>query len=383
MTKLLTFIVLVMLSLNASAAQKKNADDIDHISLAALLLKDGFVSRASEELSQVDLEDEKIDKARFYTLKGLVSTKEGNFAEANGFFMESMKHGEVDKSVYLYIAQNSFKLNDFEGSLAAIAKAGEAAKQSPSVTALKAECFWQLKRANAALETLQEGNKAFPEYWNYYKQRFSYLLSLELYQSALEDAHVYILNAKPDEKSVLSFIAALRKSGATQKAIELGEEANVRFYESAEITVLLAHLYLDKSMVQAAADLFDEASIENSKYTKEAAEMMRRAREFTMALYKNSQMLEQKEKLKQRIAIFVEFDSFERIVASRDALERSGLIEDESIRYALAYAYYMIGNYDQSEAELKQLTQPDLFNKATKLRKNMQKCKENPWECES
>ncbi|MBE0499701.1 MAG: tetratricopeptide repeat protein [Campylobacterales bacterium] len=383
MTKLLTLLLLCMLSLNAAATQKKNADEIDHISLAALLLKDGFVSRASEELSQVDLEDEKIDKARFFTLKGLVATKQEKFAEANGFFMESMKHGEVDKTIYLYIAQNSFKLKDFEGALSALENAGDVAAQAPSAFALKAECLWQLKRADAALQTLKEGLAAFGEFWNFYKQRFNYFLSLGLYRSALDDARIYILNAAPDEKSVLSFIAALRKIGATDKAIELAEEANIRFYESAEITVMLAHLYLDKSMVQAAADLFNEASIEDSKYTKEAAEMMRRAREFTMSLYKNSQMLEQKEKLKQRIAIFVEFGAFERIVASRDALERSGLVEDESIRYALAYAYYMTGNYEQSEAQLKHLTQPDLFNKATELRKNMQKCKDNPWECES
>ncbi len=375
-------ILLLLISLNAFAAEKKSSDEIDHLSLAALMLKDGFVDRAKDELSQVNIEDEATDLGRFYTLKGLVSTKLGLYEEANKSFIQALSFEEVDRALYLYVAQNSFKLKDYKGALEAISKAGPAAEEKASVFALKAECHWQLKDFNEALSILETGIKKFPSIWNFYKQRFNYLVSLKLYQSALEDAETYLVNAKPIEKTVLSFISALRKSGDTDKAIELAEQANIRFIESADITVMLAHLYIDKEMIQAAADLFDQASIEDSKYTKEAAEMMRRAREFTLSLYKNSQMLETKEKLKQRIAIFIEFGSYERIIASEKALVRSELIEDESIRYALAYSYYMIGEYDKCEAELQQLTRPDLFSKATELRKNMQKCENNHWECE-
>jgi len=375
-------ILLLLVSLNISAAEKKAADEIDHVSLAALLLKDGFVDRANDELKQVDLEDETLDLGRFYTLKGLVSTKLGNYEEANQHFLKALSFEDVDKALYLYVAQNSFKLEKFQDALDAIEKAGKVADEKPSVVSLKAECNWRLGKQNEALVVLGEGMKKFSKEWNFYKQRFNYLVTLKLYQSALSDAQVYLKNAKPTEKTVLSFIAALRKSGDTDKAIELAEEANIRFNTSAEVTVMLAHLYLDKEMVQAAADLFNEASIEDDKYTKEAAEMMRRAQEFIISLYKNSQMLDQKEKLKQRIAIFIEFGAYERIIASKKALERSELIEDESIRYALAYSYYMSAEFDKSEEQLKQLTRPDLFSKATELRKNMQKCKDNHWECE-
>jgi len=145
---------------------------------------------------------------------------------------------------------------------------------------------------------------------------------------------------------------------------------------------MLAHLYLDRQMPEAAANLFDEASIEDGKYTKEAAEMLRRARQFTLALYKNAQLTDTKEKYKQRVAIYLEFGEYERVVATDSALERSGLLEDENIRYALAYSYYMTGNFDKSEAQLKELSRPDLFEKATELRKSMEKCQNNSWECE-
>ena len=110
--------------------------------------------------------------------------------------------------------------------------------------------------------------------------------------------------------------------------------------------------------------------------------MLRRAREFTLALYKNAQLNDTKEKYKQRIAIYLEFGEFERVVATDSALERSGLLEDENIRYALAYAYYMTSDFEKSEAQLRELTRPDLFEKATELRKNMEKCQNNSWECE-
>jgi len=150
----------------------------------------------------------------------------------------------------------------------------------------------------------------------------------------------------------LSFIGALRTSGATQKATALAERGNLQFLENADMTVMLAHLYLDKEMIHAAANLFDQASIEDAKYTKEASEMLRRAREFTLALYKNAQLNDTKEKYKQRIAIYLEFGAFERVVATDSGLERSGLLEDENIRYALAYAYYMTSDFDKSEAQL-------------------------------
>lgn len=375
--------ILLILSLNLFAAEKKNnTDEIDHLSLAAMLLKDGHIDRANDELSQINLEDKKLDFIRFYTLKGLILTKLGSYEEANRAFKESINAGQTDKSVYLYMAQNSFKLEKYEDTLEAIKNAGNLIEDKPSIYALKAECNWKLHKTDEALRVLRESIEKFPKEVDFYKQRFNYLVTLKLYQSALSDANIYLLHANPNEKTTLAFIATLRKSGEIDKAIALAENANLQFPDSAQVTVMLAHLYLDKEMIQAAADLFDQASIEDEKYTQEAAEMMRRAKEFITALYKNSQMLDTKEKLKQRVAIYLEYEAYERVVVSQQAIYRTGLIEDESIRYALAFSYYKVGDFAASEKELNKLTQADLFQKATEIRKNMQKCINNYWECD-
>ena len=377
------FILLITLSLTLSASdKKKSADEIDYIALAALLLKDGNYQRADEALTQVNLEDKELDFSRFYTLKGLVLTKKSLYKEANLNFDKALKAGQEDLTIYLYIAQNSYKLKEYQHCIDALDTAKSISDTKPKLLALKAECFWQLAKHNESLQLLRYALTKFPTHYAFYKQRFYYLVSLNLYQSALDDATVYLQKAELNEKTTIAFIVALRKAKEIDRAISIAEIANMQYEKSAPITVLLAHLYLDKEQVQSAARLFDEASIEDRKYTKESAELFRRAKEYTLSLYKNSQMLDAKEKYKQKVAIYLEFGDYERVIATHDALERSGLLENEDMRYALAYAYYMVGDYPTCEAELKHLQRGDLFQKALELRKNMQKCQNNHWECE-
>ena len=361
------------------------SDEVDYVGLAALMLSDGHVERADEALRMVDLNGSDVDLPRFYMLRGLVNTKKDLLADANTDFRQSIALNEdknASKPLYLFIAQNDFRLKDYKGCIEALDTVPDLMAQNPKLFGLKAECYWRENDQDRALAVLRDANRRFPDYWDAYKQRFYYLVSLQLFQAALEDAQVYLQNAAPDETIMLNFINALRRSGQTDKAIALAEEANVRYPASAKVTVMLAHLYLDKDMVRAASELFNEASIEDGKFTGESAEMYRRARDYVMALLKNTQMLDTKEKYKQRVAIFLEYGDYERIIAARPAMERSGLTDDESMRYALAYAYYMEGEFDKTEAQLQTLTKPDLFQKAVELRKKMEKCKNNIWECQ-
>ena len=57
MKKIFTLMMLLSLTLVA-ADQEKKQDDIDHVAVAALLLRDGHIARANDELNQVNLEDE-------------------------------------------------------------------------------------------------------------------------------------------------------------------------------------------------------------------------------------------------------------------------------------------------------------------------------------
>ncbi len=376
-------ILILLLSCTLFFALAKEAE-VDYLQLAALLLKDGHVDRAYDALQKVDTNSSTLDKPYYYMVKGLILTKKGIYDKANEAFTESIKLNpdtNATKPLYLYIAQNSFKSKDYKGCIEALNKVPELVEAKPKLLSLKAECYWRAGEKEKALDTLQLAMQKFPKYLQAYKQRFYYYMQLHLYQAALEDATKYLQSAKPNPTIMLNFINALRKSNQIDRAIELAEKAKLIFPHNPKVILMLGHLYIDKGMLHAAADLFDEASAYAPKYNKEAAELYRRAKEYVMALLKNAQMLDTKEKYKQRIAIYLDYGDFERVIAARSALERNGLLENENMRYALAYAYFKEGEFKKAEELLATLKNPDLFKKATKLRMQMQKCRKNIWEC--
>ena len=91
--------------------------------------------------------------------------------------------------------------------------------------------------------------------------------------------------------------------------------------------------------------------------------------------------VDQSAKLKQRLAILLELRRFEQAAAMDEDLLRVGLLEDEDIRYALAYAVFKTGDFAAAEKQLQKLSRPDLFRKAAELRRAMQDCSEEPWLC--
>ncbi len=47
----------------------------------------------------------------------------------------------------------------------------------------------------------------------------------------------------------------------------------------------------------------------------------------------------------------------------------------------LAYAWYRLGQFERVEPHLQVLTRPELFRRATELRRLMQECADQPWAC--
>ncbi|WP_428739143.1 tetratricopeptide repeat protein [Sulfurimonas sp.] len=376
-----TTILTLLLTTSIFAEDKKNQDDVDYVALATVLFKDGYYARANDALQNVDLSDENIDKVQYYTLQGFVKAQLSMYKESNKNFYLSIEAGQKEPSIYLYIAQNSFKLKEYQKAIDALDKVNALVLQKPKLMALKAECYFQLKEYDKALDVMADINTIHPKYYDAYRQRFAYYISLNLYQSALQDAQIYLNNAEPNEKVLLSFIGALRQAKELKKATLLAEKAHLKYEKNVKIVILLATLYIDQDMIHPAADLFDKASLLDSKYLKDSSEMFRRAKEYVQALYKNSQVLDPKQKYKQKVAIYLEYGNYEKVISTRSALQRNTLLKDQNILYALAYSYYITGDFDESEKLLKQITDSELFKKGVELRKNMNKCKNNHWEC--
>lgn len=405
---------------------KEVAPTIDHMSVATMMILDGKYDKARNELDEVDQEAPNFNGSKYFTMLGVIAVKEKNYEESIVHFNKAVEatkthvytpppevkekkeylfslfsekeeepkpkkvkppfdaekvRTETLNKLHIHLSKSYYKIKDYTNTINELNLAGELGRNKPGLFTLRAECYWKLKEHNGALEALTEGSELFPEDKRLLKQKFYYLAELKLYQAAIEASKAYMAKGGASDKEYIALAQMLLSGGALDSAIKVLEEAKLEFPESPKLSVILGHAYLKKDMIHITADLFERASYYDHNYTKDASEMHRRAKELPHALYLNSQITDKKEKLKQKVAIFVDRGEFEKIIGLKDGLGRYGLLADDNLRYALAYAYYMVKDYDHAEKHFKKITDNALFSKATVIRKNIEKCKNNSLEC--
>jgi hypothetical protein len=169
---------------------------------------------------------------------------------------------------------------------------------------------------------------------------------------------------------------ALLQAGQHAEARLLLEEAQLRFGEDERLLVQLGHAWLGTAHPLVAARIFEAAARFDPKYARDAAELYRERQMFGRALALNGRLLEQPAKLRQRMALLIDMERFEAVVALTPRLSRLGMLgDDEELGYALAYAHFRLGDFAEAEARLRRLTTPALFERAAALRKAMADCR--------
>ncbi len=426
--KYISLTLVLIFSLSTLSASEEEAVVIDHLSVARMMIFDGQYNKARAELDEVDQTAFSFDGSRYFSMLGVMSVKEKKYAESIEYFKKAIAaenvkvylppivEKEKEERKYLFslfsekqkvvkpkkieapfdaekirqeklnklhvqLSKSYYKMKDYANTIKALDAAGELGTNRAGLYTLRAECSWKLKDYNAALEALSMGNKYFPENKRLLKQKFYYLAELKLYQSAIEASKAYMNLGGASAKEYISLAQILMGGGEITSAIKVLEEAKIEFPFAPKLSMLLGHAYLKRDMPHVTADLFEEASRYDRKYIQEAAEMHRRAGNFPHALYLNSILKDKKEKTKQRVAIYVDRGEFEKVIGLKDALKRYGLLRDDNLRYALAYAYFIVKDYDNAEKQFKKIRDNALFTKATIIRKSIEKCKNNSLEC--
>jgi tetratricopeptide (TPR) repeat protein len=296
------------------------------------------------------------------------------------FNAEKLRKEQLVK-LYSYLSQESYKVKNYLGTIKYLDLQGSQGRDQAAEYTLRADCYWRSGNKDQAVEMLTQGAKAFPNDQSLLKQKFYYFTELGLYQEAIASAKAYMKRANPNAKEYMALAQMLMAGGQKEEAIKVLEETKMLFPANAKVSMLLGYLYMKKGMDFTTANLFEQSSYYEHKYTKEAAELYRRVGLMPHALYLNSQVSNKEEKLKQKIAIYVEREEYEKVIGLIDALKRYKMLDDDSIRYAVAYAYYMAKDYEEAEAQLKKITDNELFSKATIIRKNIEKCQDNSMEC--
>lgn len=362
-------------------ATGKKTQSADSLELAAVMLKDGHSDRALLALQSVDLENKKTDLARFYTLQGLAYLNLDDLVAAKDSLQHAVKSGQKDQTIFIYLAQAYFGLKDYQQAIQAIVKAGDAAKKDAALINLKAESYWHLKETDAAINALNEGLKIFPGEFRFLKRKVFYFVELGLYQEAVKLGREYLKRSKAAAADYIAFGNALRLSREYEEALNILEIARLQFPQDEMVAKLLAHTYLDQGKLNAAAFILEQAALLNPGLQAEAAEIYRRAGRFHKALTLNESISDQKTKLKQRLSILLALKQFERAANMESSLYRTGLLEDQDVRYALAYALFSSHRFPEANKHLDHLKNAELFRKGTELRRLMEVCKTEPWQC--
>lgn len=375
-------VLLAPANLDAAQADKDGEDDeVDLLGLAAMMVRDGHFERAEAILLKVDENDENIDKGRLYTLSGLLLLRRELYKSAKEKLQAAIDSGYEEPVLHVYIAQACYGLKEYDQTLAALDRAGEAGSAKPELFQLRAQCHWKSKRPDDAWTVIEQGQLQFPDEKLFERQKVFYLIELRLFQQAALFGEAYLAKPGALPEDYVAIGEALRLTGQIDKAIPMLEMAHLRHPDNMMILAELAHAYLDQGSTYVAASLFERAALSDPTSYLEAAELFRREGLYTRALFNNMQVIDQVEKAKQRLGILLQTKRYDLAVALEPRLSRMGLLKDDEIRYALAYSQFKLGHFEKAETHLKHITRSDLFHSATELRKAMQSCKDIGWEC--
>ncbi|HJL42543.1 MAG TPA: tetratricopeptide repeat protein [Myxococcales bacterium LLY-WYZ-16_1] len=384
----------VLAGLRDASEALASEGDVDYLELAAVLVNDGNYERAETTLQRVDVKDEDTDMARFHVLRGVVRLNLGLYSQAYTDFSEAKtilgrRHEEDPDDnpppkpiLSVYQAQAAFYSKQFEKSLAAFEEADEAADAIPSTYALRAEAHRKLDQPERAWSVLTEGMQRHPDYAELLRRKVFMAIKMGLYRTASDLGRVFLERSQADPSDYLAIGSALYRSGSTDEALKFLELAHLRFPERKDVVVQLVNVYKKKGMYRSAAALLERAAFGGAEdLFADAAELFRLAGDPVRALGLNRRIRDTKARLRQRLATLLELRDYELITAMRLDVERAGLIRDESIRYAVAYAFFKTGEYERSRTLLSGISDPELFRKATELRRVMSKCSEERWKC--
>lgn len=373
------FFILIAIIFTSESTFANKAESTEQIlNIAAKLIQDGSYADADEILESVPEKDR--SKHRFLTLSGLNYLYQERFDKALKAFDSSIQAGNPDRYLYIYKGQSLYGLSKFQAAITSFQKAGNLAFEIPSIIMVKAKAYWQLGLRKKAWSVIDDGISRYPNDFRFPFMQVGYLLELNLFQQAF-DRISDLVAVNESKRDLLRFPQILAKYGEIDEAIRILEALNLKFPNDERILSSLAYGYAQDEQILVAATIFEDLARNHQRYFYQAAEMYRRAERFEYALNLNERVIDQKEKFKQRLAIYIAKGDFDRASRCERDLLRLGLLEQEELRYALAYAYFRAGSYKRAEKHLSYISESDLFNKSLRLRKEIMKCLDRDFTC--
>lgn len=375
--KLVFYLTFILPSIAQSESQT------DPYTLTAKLIKDGYYERAREKLANVVPINEDENQKK-HTLLGLISLYEKKFQEAISWFDKAHNKSDPKRSdpyLPLYKAQANFGLKKYKKTIHWTRTAQHLKPEIPSLFLMEARSYFHLKQYQNAWQTLKDGRKIHPDRMDLFQEQVTLMVNLGMYQSSESFAIEELIRHFDTPGGFVDISKVYSRTRAFEQSKHLLEYANIRFSGNIAIRTQLAIVYYKLGQALTAAYIFEQVAQKNPKFYLEASELYLKSRRLYKALSLNSKITDPKDRLKQRLAIYLKLGFFERGLALEPDLVRHDLIQDEQIRYALAYANFKGGYFKRAELGLSLLKDPSLFQKALALRETIMSCNVKPWKC--
>ena len=97
----------------------------------------------------------------------------------------------------------------------------------------------------------------------------------------------------------------------------------------------------------------------------------------------NGRVADPVDKASQRLGLLVDDSRLAEAAALVPRLSRLGLLADDSVSYAVAYAWFGLGELDAAEEALADIEDPAVFRSAVSLRQAIGACRAEPRTCGS
>jgi tetratricopeptide (TPR) repeat protein len=355
-------------------------EEIDYLGVAAIMVRDGYLDRAREALANVDPTNEDLDRARFHTVRGLLRMHIGEYNGAVEDFQEAMANGQTDPVMQAYVAQAYYAMGNYRDAVDAMDALGNRIIQFPDLYGMKSQSLWQLDKPAEAFYAIQEAIDRYPERHQFLRQKIFFLIQMNLNRAAAEASKEYLQKTGDDPEAYLTIGEALRRGRELDQAILTLERAKLRYPRSERILLSLAQAYADRGNTLVAARLVEEAAVYNPDYTHEAAELYRRGGDLQRSLYLNSQVVDARTKARQRFSLLLQQSRYEEALALEARLARLGALDDDSMRYAMAYVQFQAQRYQRAREYLNQISSAEFFREATQLRRAIEIRQESDYQ---
>lgn len=122
---------------------------------------------------------------------------------------------------------------------------------------------------------------------------------------------------------------------------------------------------------EGAANSLAELSLFDGRYLEETAELFKRAGRPQLALVYNERLEDSAAKVRQRFGLLLDAGDHDGALSLLPFLQKWDLMEQDEVRYGLAYANFQIGEVAEMERFLSGIRRADLARKATELRKRV------------